>query len=50
MHDLVPLRGTRFGVKGLAGYFVQFSLSTSGLAVSLEFEQPNGIFSAKRMS
>jgi len=46
--ELVPMRGTRFALKSLPGYFVQFSLPASGSAQSVDFDQPNGIFTAAR--
>jgi CubicO group peptidase (beta-lactamase class C family) len=46
--ELVPLRGTRFGIKGLTGFFVDFKLDAKGMPVALDLDQPNGIFTAKR--
>lgn len=46
--ELVPLRGTRFGVKSLAGFFVEFKLDAKGMPVSFDLDQPNGIFTAKK--
>ncbi len=48
--DLVPVRGTRFAVKGLSGYAIQFALPESGPATEITLEQPDGVFSAKRKS
>lgn len=47
-YELVPVRGTRFAIKGLSAYFVQFTLPASGPASEMEFDQPNGIFKAPR--
>jgi hypothetical protein len=47
-YELIPLRGTRFGVKGLSGYYVQFDLPAEGPAKAIDLDQPNGIFTAKR--
>ncbi len=46
--ELVPVRGTRFGLKALPGFFVQFSLPPAGPATAVDFDQPNGIFTATR--
>jgi hypothetical protein len=43
-YELVPVRGTRFAIKGLTGFFVQFKDDAS----AVDFDQPNGIFTAKR--
>ena len=47
-YELIPLRGTRFGVKGLSGFAVSFQLPAEGPATAMELDQPNGIFTAKR--
>ena len=46
--ELVPVRGTRFALKGLPGFFLQFSLPEAGPATAVDFDQPNGVFSATR--
>jgi CubicO group peptidase (beta-lactamase class C family) len=43
-YELVPVRGTRFAIKGLTGFFVQFKDD----ATAVDFDQPNGIFTARR--
>jgi CubicO group peptidase (beta-lactamase class C family) len=47
-YELVPVRGTRFALKSLPGFFTQFNLPASGPALAVDFDQPNGIFTAKR--
>jgi hypothetical protein len=46
--DLLPLRGTRFALKGLPGFAAQFTLPPEGPASQVELDQPDGIFSARR--
>ncbi|BDU75565.1 serine hydrolase [Mesoterricola sediminis] len=46
--ELEPLRGTRFAIKGLPSFFVQFTLPGAGPATEVQFDQPNGIFTAPR--
>lgn len=43
-YELAPVRGTRFAIKGLTGFFVEFKADAS----AVDFDQPNGIFTAKR--
>ncbi len=47
-YELVPVRGTRFALKGLPGFFTQFNVPATGPALAVDFDQPNGIFTAKR--
>lgn len=47
-YKLLPVRGTRFAIKGLTGFFMQFGLPATGLATTLDLDQPNGIFTTKR--
>ncbi len=36
------------GMKGLAGFFVEFKLDATGMPLGFDLDQPNGIFMAKR--
>lgn len=46
--ELIPVRGTTFKVKGLAGYTVEFKREGTAAAKEAVFYQPNGVFLAKR--
>ena len=47
-YDLVPMKGTEFGLKGLDGYSVEFIRDAAGAVTEIVFHQPNGTFSAKK--
>jgi CubicO group peptidase (beta-lactamase class C family) len=47
-HELVPKRGLTFDIKGLPGYGVEFKKDASGKVTEAVFNQPNGVFTAKR--
>jgi hypothetical protein len=47
-YELVPVRGTRFALKGLNGYFAEFKADKGGQFNAVDVDQPNGIFTAKR--
>lgn len=47
-YELMPVRGNRFAIKGLTGFFVEFKAGAAGPATAVDFDQPNGIFTAKR--
>lgn len=47
-YDLTGVSGTRFNIKGLTGYSVEFKKDGAGQVDELVFYQPNGTFSAKR--
>ncbi len=47
-YELLPVRETRFALKGMAGYTVEFRKDTAGKVTALAFYQPNGNFVAKR--
>lgn len=47
-YELQGVSGTRFNVKGLTGYAVDFRKDSSGSASEMVFLQPNGVFVAKR--
>jgi hypothetical protein len=46
--ELVPYQGTRFKLKGLEGYSVEFKQDITGQVTGALFHQPNGIFTATR--
>lgn len=47
-YELIPVRGTRFALKGLTGYTVEFRKDTAGKVTDLAFYQPDGNYVAKR--
>lgn len=47
-YELVPVRGSRFDVKGLNGYAVEFKRDAGGAATEVVFYQPGGTFVATR--
>src|SRR6185369_8044506 len=47
-YDLIPLRGSRFQLKGMNGYTLEFHSDEAGKATELVFYQPNGNFVAKK--
>lgn len=47
-YELVPVRSTRFALKGLNGFFVDFQVDKDGKFNSAELNQPNGIFKVTR--
>ena len=47
-YDLVPFQGSRFRLKGMNGYNVEFNTDKSGKTIELVFFQPNGATAAKR--
>jgi hypothetical protein len=49
VYDLVPARNDEFTLKGLTGFSVKFGKSADG-AMSATFNQPNGVFEAKKKS
>lgn len=50
-YQCVPASGLRFDLKGLKGFAVEFKLDRDeSQAVSLEFDQPNGLFPARRVA
>ncbi len=48
VYELVPLRGTEFALKGLAGFSAVFVVDPEGQVTELQFHQPNGVFTAPR--
>jgi CubicO group peptidase (beta-lactamase class C family) len=46
--ELVGVSGTKFHIKGLTGFSVEFKKDASGAVADLVFYQPNGTFVAKR--
>ncbi|MDH4273324.1 MAG: DUF3471 domain-containing protein, partial [Candidatus Aminicenantes bacterium] len=46
--ELVPARGTEFGIKGYQGLSIEFMLDESGGVTGAVFRTPNGIFNVKR--
>jgi len=49
-YDLVPERGTDFQLKGLTGYSVTFVLGPESEVAEVRINQPNGVFTAKRVA
>jgi CubicO group peptidase (beta-lactamase class C family) len=47
-YELVPVKGLSFDVKGLPGFSVEFQKVASGKISEAVFNQPNGVFRAKR--
>lgn len=47
-YELIPVRGTRFSLKNLNGYSVDFKADAKGEFNSADLDQPNGIFTLKR--
>ncbi len=47
-YELVPLGNDKFGLKVVAGYFVQFAMDDKGKVTELTFMQPNGNFKAMK--
>jgi CubicO group peptidase (beta-lactamase class C family) len=47
-YELVPTRGLQFDVKQLPGFSVEFQKDASGKITEALFNQPNGVFRAKR--
>ena len=46
--ELVPNKENEFDFKGLAGYSTKFVIK-NGKAIEMILNQPNGVFTAKRM-
>jgi hypothetical protein len=47
-YELVPTKGLSFDIKGLPGFSVDFQKDASGRIAEIVFNQPNGVFHAKR--
>lgn len=47
-YELMPTQGLKFDVKGMAGFSVEFRKDESGKVVEAIFNQPNGVFHAKK--
>lgn len=47
-YELEPLQKTEFQIKGLNGFSVEFVLDKKGEVKEAKFNQPNGVFTAKR--
>jgi len=47
-YDLVPTKELSFDIKGLPGFSVDFQKDSSGKITEIVFNQPNGVFHAKR--
>src|SRR5579859_540566 len=48
VYELVPRKELSFDIKGLPGFSVDFQMDGSGKATEAVFNQPNGVFHAKR--
>jgi len=47
-YELIPMRGSRFSLKNVNGFFVEFKADSKGEFSSADLDQPNGIFTLKR--
>jgi CubicO group peptidase (beta-lactamase class C family) len=47
-YELVPAKGLSFDIKGMPGFSVDFQKDASGRITEIVFNQPNGVFHAKR--
>ena len=47
--ELVPYQGTEFKLKNLSGFSVEFQLDQSGVVISVDIVQPNGVFTAQKV-
>jgi hypothetical protein len=47
-YELVPTRGLRFDIKGMAGFRVEFKKDDTGKVTEAVFHQPNGVFTATK--
>ncbi len=50
VHTLLPDRDSKFRLKGLEGFFIEFILDEAGAVSKLVSHQPNGSFEAKRLA
>lgn len=50
VYQLQPVGGTKFAMRGFAGYSVEFVLDQTGKVTGIIFHQPNGMFEGKRIS
>ena len=48
LYELIPRKELSFDVKGLPGFSVDFQMDASGKVAEAVFNQPNGVFHAKR--
>ncbi|HEX8882628.1 MAG TPA: serine hydrolase, partial [Candidatus Acidoferrum sp.] len=48
VYELIPRKELSFDVKGLPGFSVDFQMEASGKVTEAIFNQPNGVFHAKR--
>ena len=48
VYELIPRKELSFDVKGLPGFSVDFQMDPSGKVTEAVFNQPNGVFHAKR--
>ena len=48
VYELIPRKELSFDVKGLPGFSVDFQMDASGKVAEAVFNQPNGVFHAKR--
>jgi hypothetical protein len=46
--ELIPYKGTRFDLKGLPGYSLEFKRDASGVATEVVLSQPGGTLTAKK--
>ncbi|PYU15969.1 MAG: serine hydrolase, partial [Acidobacteria bacterium] len=48
VYELIPRKELSFDLKGLPGFSVDFQMDASGKVTEAVFNQPNGVFHAKR--
>jgi len=48
VYELIPRKELSFDVKGLPGFSIDFQMEASGRVREAVFNQPNGVFHAKR--
>ncbi|ANM32376.1 hypothetical protein ABI59_19795 [Acidobacteria bacterium Mor1] len=49
VYELVPAQGLEFELKGMTGFSCQFKENAEGKVDGLQFNQPNGVFTAERI-
>ena len=49
VYELVPAQGLEFELKGMTGFSCQFKQNADGKVDGLQFNQPNGVFTAERI-
>ncbi len=47
-YELLPTKENSFDIKDLKAYSVMFNTDGSGKVIEIQFNQPNGVFKAKK--